>query len=83
MVAYITKNISLAMRDISEPGPVSSSSEISALGARRAGCGYLSTRRSVPSTTPGSTSSVVLNRELVHDDEEEEEDGRTDSDVDG
>jgi len=64
----------LAILDISEPGPVSSSMGISSFGARRAGWGYFSTRRSVPSTTPGSTSSVVLNRDVrdVHGREEEE-----------
>mmetsp|Transcript_18425 Transcript_18425/g.38709 ORF Transcript_18425/g.38709 Transcript_18425/m.38709 type:complete len:125 (-) Transcript_18425:64-438(-) len=61
----MTRNISLAILEISEPGPVSSSRGISALGARRDGWGYLRTRRSVPSTTPGSTSSVVLKRAEV------------------
>lgn len=59
-VPYMTRNISLAILEISDPGPVSSSMGISSLVARRAGWGYFSTRRSVPSMGPGSTSSVVV-----------------------
>ncbi len=55
----MTRNISLAILDISHPGPVSSSMGISALGARSDGWGYFSTRRSVPATIPGSISSSM------------------------
>jgi len=69
LVAYITKNISFAILDISHPGPVNSSNLISSFTARKDGWGYFNTRKSVPSTTPGSTSSVVLlNSEDIHDD---------------
>jgi len=63
----MTKNISLAIREISDPGPVRSSMGISSLGARRDGWGYFRTWRLVPSTMPGSISSVVLKREDCHD----------------
>ena len=53
---------------------MSSSIGISSFGARSDGCGYFSTRRSVPSTTPGSTSSVVLSN-LVNFDNGVEEEG--------
>ena len=51
------QNISFAILEISPD--FNSSSVISAFGARSKGCGYFSTRRSVPSTTPGSISSVA------------------------
>ena len=56
----MTRNISLTNCDTSHPGPVSSDMSISVLGARNAGCGYLSTRKLVPGTIPGSISSSVV-----------------------
>ena len=56
-VAYMTRNISLAIFFISPD--FSSSSVTSAFSARSDGWGYFRTRRSVPSTSPGSTSSVA------------------------
>lgn len=56
-VAYITNNISLAILDISPD--FNSSSVISEFDARKDGWGYFKTRKSVPSTFPGSTSSVA------------------------
>lgn len=56
----MTRNISLTTCDISHPGPVSSDMSNSVLGARNAGCGYLSTRKLVPGTIPGSISSSVV-----------------------
>jgi len=56
----MTRNISLTNCEISQPGPVSSDMSISVLGARNAGCGYLSTRKLVPGTIPGSISSSVV-----------------------
>ena len=70
----------MASIDISDPGPVRSSMGISRFGARRDGWGYLSTRRFVPSTIPGSISSscsVVL---LLLNSGEEEEGGEDDDD---
>ena len=87
----MTKNISLTIRDISHPGPVNSDISMSVLGARNDGCGYLSTRKLVPGTMPGSISSSVvvlllllaLNRvkgEVQHADDER---GWRDDDADG
>lgn len=56
----MTRNISLTSCDISHFGPDSSDMSITVLGARNAGCGYLSTRKLVPGTLPGSISSSVV-----------------------
>ena len=55
--AYMTRNISFA--NLAMEPSANSFDVTGAFMARNAGCGYFSTRRLVPSTTPGSISSCA------------------------